>query len=82
MFAVAHEQAQSSIAKYQFVSPGLLVSLSSPLTMGYRKNEFGLNQGFIEAVDLLSFLVISARIFLVVKPGSMLCFDSEVDLQK
>ena len=50
MFAIAHIQAQTSIAKYQFVSPGLLVSLSSALTMSYRKNECPLNKDYIEAV--------------------------------
>ena len=51
MFPIAHAQAQTSIAKYQFVSPGLLVSLSSALTMSYRKHEFRLNKGYIEAVS-------------------------------
>ena len=34
IFSIVHAQAQTSIAKYQFVSSGLLVSLSSALTIG------------------------------------------------
>ena len=49
MVPIVHVQAQTSIAKYLFVSPGLLVSLSSALTMSYRKNEFRLNT-YIEVV--------------------------------
>ena len=60
----------------QFVSPGLLVSLSSPLTMGYRKHEFRLNNGYIVVSGH------SAAYILVVKPGNMLCLDSDVHLQK
>ena len=80
MFPIAHAQAQTSIAKYQFVSPGLLVSLSSALTMSYRKHEFRLNKGYIEAVSgrFWSFL----PFIFCKKPGNMLCFDSEVDRQK
>ena len=36
MFPIAHAQTHSSIAKYQFVSLGFLVSLSSAFTMSYR----------------------------------------------
>ena len=72
MFPIAHAQAQTSIANYQFVSSGFLVSLSSAFTMSYKVT---LKQSFV-------FLVISSRIFLVVKPGNMLSFDSEFDLQK
>ena len=53
-----------------------LVSLSSSLTMGYRQHEFRLNKGY----NVVSGH--SAHIFLVVRPGNILCFDSEVDLQK
>ena len=131
MFPIAHAQAHSSIAKYQFVSSAFLVSLSSAFTISYRvfshdvtaailvtqNNEtaamlvsqtspvgvelFSYANAFFFPINLrrcwtrewkhsirlhwsslLSFLVISARIFLVVKPWTMLCFDSEVDLQK
>ena len=34
MFSMVHPQAQTSVAKYQFVSFRVLVSLSSALTMG------------------------------------------------
>ena len=52
MFPIAHAQAQTSIAKYQFVS--LLGSLCllvwlSPWAIG--KHEFRLNKGYIEAVS-------------------------------
>ena len=46
--------------------------------MGFRKHGFRQNKGFLNYLHL-SFLVNSARIILVEKPGNTLCFDSEVD---
>ena len=46
---MVHPEAQTSIAKYQFVSSRLLVSLSLALTKGKRKHEFPLNKGYSEA---------------------------------
>ena len=78
MFPIAHAQAQTSIAKYQFVSPGLLVSLSSALTMSYRKYEFRLNKGYIEAsccrfwmFSAVHFLCCSVKTYFVLIQMSM-----------
>ena len=61
--------------------PICLSWLSWAVTMSYRKNEFRLKKGYIEAV-FFSLLVIYALIFLILKPGNLSCFDSEVNLQK
>ena len=37
MFPITHAQTQTSIPKFQFISPGLLVSVSSALTICVNK---------------------------------------------
>ena len=70
MFPITHTQAQTSIAKYQFISPGLLVS---PKWLSLWAT--GSVSLFRLIKVTMSFLITSALIFLVLKPGNMFCFD-------